>query len=84
MAASSAVGHASRVGQHYSQVKQVGLDKRDEARIIKMRNFNNFIKSLLINMYTNQGSNNLDEFHFKCHGSTFYMGISPRRMNRFK
>ena len=55
MAASSAVGHASRVGQHYSQVKQVGLDKRDEARIIKMRNFNNFIKSLLINMYTNQG-----------------------------
>jgi len=60
MAASSAVGHASRVGQHYSQVKQVGLDKRDEARIIKMRNFNNFIKSLLINMYTNQGDTVFD------------------------
>ena len=55
MAASSAVGHASRVGEHYSQVKQVGLGKRDEARIIKMRNFNNFIKTILINMYTKKG-----------------------------
>lgn len=49
------MGHASKVGEHYSQVKQVGLGKRDEARIIKMRNFNNFIKTILINLYTRKG-----------------------------
>ena len=55
MAAPSAVGHASRVGEHYSSVKEVGVDKRADVRIIRMRNFNNFIKSVLINMYTKQG-----------------------------
>ena len=60
MAANSAVGHAARVGEHYSQVKQAGLDQRDEARIIKMRNFNNFMKTLLINMYTKQGDRVFD------------------------
>merc|ERR1712168_171634 len=60
MAANSAVGHAARVVEHYSQVKQAGLDQRDEARIIKMRNFNNFMKTLLINMYTKQGDRVFD------------------------
>ena len=54
------MGHAARVGEHYSQVKQSGLDQRDEARIIKMRNFNNFMKTLLINMYTKQGDRVFD------------------------
>ena len=41
-------------------MKQAGLDQRDEARIIKMRNFNNFMKTLLINMYTKQGDRVFD------------------------
>jgi len=59
MAARSAQGHASRVGQFYSKVEQ-GLDKREESRILRMRKFNNFIKSVLINMYVKQGDTILD------------------------
>lgn len=59
MAARSAQGHASKVGQFYSSVEQ-GLEKREESRILKMRKFNNFIKSVLINMYVHKGDTILD------------------------
>ena len=59
MAANSAQGHASRVGQFYSSVEQ-GMDKREESRILRMRKFNNFIKSILINLYVKEGDSILD------------------------
>ena len=59
MAARSAQGHASKVGQFYSSVEQ-GQDKREDSRIVKMRKFNNFMKSTLINMYVHAGDTVLD------------------------
>jgi len=59
MAAHSAQGHAREVGQFYSQVEQ-GQGRREESRIVRMRKFNNFIKSVLINMYVKEGDVMLD------------------------
>lgn len=39
------------VATHYNELKQTGLHERSKSRIFYMRNFNNWIKSILINDY---------------------------------
>ena len=60
MAAPTAHGHARKVGQFYSNVRQEGIERRQTQRIIRMRNFNNFMKSILFNTYVKQGDACLD------------------------
>uniref|UniRef100_A0A1Q3F553 mRNA cap guanine-N(7) methyltransferase n=2 Tax=Culex tarsalis TaxID=7177 RepID=A0A1Q3F553_CULTA len=43
--------HANVVASHYNQLKERGLYERSKSRIFYMRNFNNWIKSILINRY---------------------------------
>ena len=39
------------VARHYDNLPERGREQRSESRIIHMRNFNNWIKSTLINEY---------------------------------
>lgn len=41
-------GHSSAVAAHYNELQEVGLEKRCQSRIFYLRNFNNWIKSILI------------------------------------
>ncbi|GAB1301841.1 mRNA cap guanine-N7 methyltransferase [Apodemus speciosus] len=41
-------GHSSAVAAHYNELQEVGLVKRSQSRIFYLRNFNNWIKSILI------------------------------------
>lgn len=41
-------GNALVVTEHYNSLKQKGLRQRSQSRIVYMRNFNNWIKSMLI------------------------------------
>ncbi|XP_006876643.1 PREDICTED: mRNA cap guanine-N7 methyltransferase [Chrysochloris asiatica] len=41
-------GHSSAVAAHYNELQEVGLDKRSQSRIFYLRNFNNWMKSVLI------------------------------------
>ncbi|EDL09612.1 mRNA cap guanine-N7 methyltransferase isoform 2 [Mus musculus] len=41
-------GHSSAVAAHYNELQEVGLAKRSQSRIFYLRNFNNWIKSILI------------------------------------
>lgn len=43
-------GHSSAVAAHYNELQEVGLEKRSQSRIFYLRNFNNWIKSILIGM----------------------------------
>lgn len=44
-------GHAKVVATHYNALEEKGLDERSKSRIFYMRNFHNWIKSMLINEY---------------------------------
>lgn len=46
--------HTQVVATHYNQLKERGLYERSKSRIFFMRNFNNWIKSILINRYLNK------------------------------
>ncbi|RZC38369.1 mRNA cap guanine-N7 methyltransferase [Asbolus verrucosus] len=46
-----AEGYAKVVATHYNQLEEKGLDERSKSRIVYMRNFHNWIKSMLINEY---------------------------------
>lgn len=52
-------GHANVVAAHYNTLEDKGLDERLKSRIFYMRNFNNWIKSMLINEYLNQIKDNM-------------------------
>lgn len=41
-------GHGSKVATHYNQLQEVGLKVRRQSRIFYLRNFNNWMKSVLI------------------------------------
>lgn len=43
--------HASVVANHYNALEEKGLSARKKSKIYFMRNFNNWIKSMLINEY---------------------------------
>ncbi|XP_050306647.1 mRNA cap guanine-N7 methyltransferase [Anthonomus grandis grandis] len=43
--------HAQVVATHYNLIEDKGLDERSKSRIVYMRSFNNWIKSMLINEY---------------------------------
>ena len=42
------VGHTNLVANHYNTLEEKGLSQRNESRIVYMRNFNNWVKSMLI------------------------------------
>lgn len=44
-------GYANLVAKHYNTLEEKGLDERSKSRIVYMRNFHNWIKSMLINEY---------------------------------
>ncbi|CAH1175733.1 unnamed protein product [Phaedon cochleariae] len=44
-------GYANVVATHYNQLEEKGLDERSKSRIVYLRNFHNWIKSMLINEY---------------------------------
>lgn len=39
------------VANHYNALEEKGLSQRNQSRIVYMRNFNNWIKSMLISNY---------------------------------
>nr|XP_058133244.1 mRNA cap guanine-N7 methyltransferase isoform X2 [Dasypus novemcinctus] len=41
-------GHSSAVAAHYNKLEETGLEKRSQSRIFYLRNFNNWMKSVLI------------------------------------
>ncbi|XP_055638639.1 mRNA cap guanine-N7 methyltransferase [Toxorhynchites rutilus septentrionalis] len=45
--------HTAVVASHYNKLEERGLYERTKSRIFYMRNFNNWIKSILINKYIN-------------------------------
>ncbi|CAG8850777.1 19880_t:CDS:1, partial [Racocetra persica] len=48
------------VREHYNKKLDVGVEKRNESTILFLKNFNNWIKSVIIGRYVGQGSNVLD------------------------
>ncbi|XP_032826996.1 mRNA cap guanine-N(7) methyltransferase [Petromyzon marinus] len=50
-AAKRGPGLGSVVATHYNQLQEVGRDARSHSRILYMRNFNNWLKSVLINEF---------------------------------
>lgn len=44
-------GYANIVATHYNQLEEKGLEERSKSRIVHLRNFHNWIKSMLINEY---------------------------------
>lgn len=44
-------GYGKIIATHYNALEEKGLDERSKSRIVYMRNFHNWIKSMLINEY---------------------------------
>lgn len=44
-------GHGAVVAAHYNKLEEKGLTERNQSRIVYLRNFNNWIKSMLINEF---------------------------------
>nr|CAD7413197.1 unnamed protein product [Timema poppensis] len=44
----TATEHAAVVAEHYNTLQEKGLEERSKSRIFYLRNFNNWIKSMLI------------------------------------
>ncbi len=40
--------HSKKVATHYNKLQECGLAERNKSRIVHMRNFNNWLKSVLI------------------------------------
>ncbi|XP_065205594.1 mRNA cap guanine-N7 methyltransferase [Planococcus citri] len=51
----------SVVEAHYNDLKEKGLDDRNKSRIVYLRNFNNWIKSMLINEYVKKFRSEKDD-----------------------
>ncbi|KAG7500394.1 mRNA cap guanine-N7 methyltransferase [Solea senegalensis] len=50
----SATDHGVKVASHYNRLQEVGLAARSQSRIFFMRNFNNWLKSVLIGEIVDQ------------------------------
>lgn len=46
--ASRSIDNTALVAEHYNALEEKGLSYRNQSRIVYMRNFNNWIKSMLI------------------------------------
>lgn len=51
--------HTKIVASHYNSIEEKGLDVRNKSKILYMRNFNNWVKSMLINEYLSKIKSNL-------------------------
>ncbi|KAK7865111.1 hypothetical protein R5R35_014642 [Gryllus longicercus] len=45
------IGHGTVVAAHYNTLEEKGLEERNKSRILYLRNFNNWVKSMLIAEY---------------------------------
>nr|XP_012230385.1 PREDICTED: mRNA cap guanine-N7 methyltransferase [Linepithema humile] len=52
--ASRSIDNTALVAEHYNALEEKGLSYRNQSRIVYMRNFNNWIKSMLISDYANK------------------------------
>lgn len=43
--------NAILVAEHYNAIEETHISQRNQSRIVYMRNFNNWIKSMLISKY---------------------------------
>ncbi|XP_076648565.1 RNA guanine-7 methyltransferase [Halictus rubicundus] len=62
LSSGSSRDHTILVAKHYNSIEDKGLSSRNQSRILYMRNFNNWIKSMLISEYFNKQD--------KVHGSS--------------
>ena len=44
-------GYSRVIADHYNKIEDSGLEHRNESKIICMRSFNNWIKSLIVNEF---------------------------------
>uniref|UniRef100_A0A1L8DGV5 mRNA cap guanine-N(7) methyltransferase n=1 Tax=Nyssomyia neivai TaxID=330878 RepID=A0A1L8DGV5_9DIPT len=51
--------HTKVVAKHYNTLEEKGLQERNKSRIFYLRNFNNWIKSMLVNEYVTKVKENL-------------------------
>lgn len=51
--------HTKVVAKHYNTLEEKGLAERNKSRIFYLRNFNNWIKSMLVNEYTTKVKDSL-------------------------
>lgn len=75
--------HSDEIARHYNQIKPVLFAERKKSTIINIRNMNNFIKSILLNLYIKENSKVLDLgcgkggdlLKFKKIGISYYHGM---------